>query len=206
MLPIIVGALVLSVIHALIPNHWIPLVAIGEAEEWGRNETLSFTAIVGFSHTSSTILIGIAVGLLGYSLSQHHLLVTKLIAPLLLLAIGFIYLILHFKGEEHSHGEDKNINYKSKWTIVGSLSVALFFSPCLEIEAYYFTAGTFGWSAILLISLIYLIVTVSGMVLMVALARHGMKRFDLHFLEHKEKLITGLILIIVGIATYLNPI
>lgn len=143
---------------------------------------------------------------MGYSLSQHPLLVTKLLAPLLLIAIGVVYLILHFRGGGHSHDEDKSINYKSKWTIVGSLSVALFFSPCLEIEAYYFTAGTFGWSAILLISVIYLIVTVSGMVIMVALTRHGMERFDLHLLEHKEKLITGLILIVVGIATYLNPI
>ena len=37
LLQIFFGSFILSLIHALIPNHWIPLVAIGRTEKWTRN-------------------------------------------------------------------------------------------------------------------------------------------------------------------------
>ncbi|MBS3817801.1 MAG: hypothetical protein KGY76_09600, partial [Candidatus Thermoplasmatota archaeon] len=201
-------ALFLSVIHALIPNHWIPLVSIGKAEDWERKETVSFTAIVGLAHTASTIIIGIGVGFFSLSLSQHYDFITRVFAPVVLISIGIIYLVLEFTGKGHSHDHpDKKISStKSKWAVVATLSVAMFFSPCLEIEAYYFTAGTYGWDAIILISLIYLIITVSGMVLLVYLSWKGLERFNLSFLEHHEKLLTGVILIAVGLGAYFIPI
>ncbi len=206
MLQILFGAFLLSIFHAAIPNHWIPLIAISEAEDWEEKETLSFTALVGFSHTASTILIGIGVGLLGYSLSKHYDLITTWFAPLLLLGIGVIYLLLHMRSGEHSHHDSDELTKKSKWAIVGSLMFAMFFSPCLEIEAYYFHAGTIGWSAIWLVSIVYLVITVSGMVLLVLLTKRGMENLDFHFLEHNEKLITGIIMIILGIFTFFNPL
>lgn len=196
----------MSIFHAAIPNHWIPLIAISETEDWGEKETLSFTGLVGFSHTASTILIGIAVGLLGFSLSKHYELVTKWIAPLLLFSIGIMYLILHFRRGGHSHDHHEDLTDKSKLAVVGSLSIAMFFSPCLEIEAYYFTAGTFGWTAIWAISIIYLVITISGMVLLVLLTKRGMKNLGFHFLEHNEKLITGIILIGLSVFTYFDPL
>jgi len=50
---IFLGSLLLSVIHALIPNHWIPLIAISKAEKWTIKETLFATFITGFSHMIS---------------------------------------------------------------------------------------------------------------------------------------------------------
>ena len=35
------GSLLLSLIHATIPNHWLPVVAVGKAEKWTMNETLA---------------------------------------------------------------------------------------------------------------------------------------------------------------------
>ena len=66
---IIVGAFLLSIIHAAIPNHWIPLVALSKSENWNEKSTMGFTAIAGFAHTLSTVIIGIIVGFFGYKLS-----------------------------------------------------------------------------------------------------------------------------------------
>ena len=49
MLQILIGSLVLSLIHAAIPNHWIPLIAKGKTEKWTLKETLSATLITGFT-------------------------------------------------------------------------------------------------------------------------------------------------------------
>jgi len=80
----------------------------------------------------------------------------------------------------------------------------MFFSPCVEIEAYYFTAGQFGWTGIMLLSAIYLFVTVLVMIIIVDLSRKSLDVLNkkLHFLEHYEKLITGVILILLGVLTF----
>lgn len=203
MIQILIGSFVLSIVHASIPNHWIPLVAIGKAENWSRREVLWITAIVGGAHTISTILIGIIIGLLGYKLSSGYELVRRVIAPLILIVLGVIYLILDQKG--HHHGKLSEINpvsRKSKLAIITSLGIGMFFSPCIEIEAYYFTAGSLGWPAISVVSMVYLIVTVLGMILLVDLGRKGVEMIRWHFLEHHEKKVTGVVLIVLGVFAY----
>ena len=204
MIQILIGGFVLSVIHASIPNHWIPLVAISKTENWSRNETLWVTAIAGGAHTISTILIGIIVGLVGYKLSSTHEFITRVVAPSILVILGFIYLIVDLKSSHHHRNpvEIGSISKKSKLTIITSLSIAMFFSPCIEIEAYYFTAGTLGWLGIAVVSIVYLIVTVLGMLLLVDLGRKGVEKIKWHFLEHHEKRVTGLVLIVLGVFAY----
>lgn len=206
MLQVIIGSLLLSLVHASIPNHWLPIVAISRTEKWTRVETLTITAITGFAHTLSTILVGIAVGLLGYGLSTRFSLVTSIIAPIILVVWGIIYLVIDARGGHHHHDHlqrGRNQAKTSKSALVVSLATAMFFSPCIEIEAYYFSAGTQGWLGIAIVSVIYLFVTVLGMLLLVDLASRGARKIRSHFLEHHEKKITGLVLIATGIIAYL---
>lgn len=203
MLQIILGSLLLSIIHALIPNHWIPLVIISRAEKWGWKETLSISAITAFSHTISTIILGIIIGLIGLELSSSYESVTSIVAPLILIFMGLIYFGLDQRHSRHEHlPRESKVSSKSKLTIIITLCIAMFFSPCLEIETYYFTAGTYGWMGILTVSLVYLIVTVVGIVILVSLGCKGIERFKWHFLEHHEKKITGGVLILLGIISF----
>jgi len=208
MIQILVGSLVLSVIHASIPNHWIPLVAIGKTEKWSRNETLWVTAITGGAHTISTISVGIIVGLVGYKLSSTHEFVTRVVAPLILVILGLIYLIVDLKISHHRRDpiEIGSIPKKSKFIIITSLGTAMFFSPCIEIEAYYFTAGILGWLGIAVVSVVYLIVTILGMLLLVNLGCKGAEKIKWHFLEDHEKKAMGVVLIVLGISAYLIKI
>jgi nickel/cobalt exporter len=199
---VLLGSLLLSAVHALIPNHWIPLVAIGRAERWSRAETLLVTAITGLAHVTSTILIGIMAGMLGYELSTRYSLVASLVAPSVLIGLGVIYLILEVVGRRRHHqhvATPERGSKASRFSLVASLCLGMFFSPCIEIEAYYFTAGTLGWPGIVTVSLIYLLVTVAGMVLLVELGRRGAARIQSHFLEHHDKGVTGVLLVGLGV-------
>jgi len=207
MYQIFIGSLVLSLIHALIPNHWIPLIAISKTEKWSQRQTLWATAITGFSHTFSTILIGIIVGIVGYKLSASYNFVTTIAAPLILLGLGVVYVILDFRGNyHHDHEHTPTItdkSGKSKWkSILTSLSIAMFLTPCIEIEAYYFQAGTIGWMGIFIVSAVYLLITLIVMLLLVYLGIKGIQTFNSHFLEHHEKGITGFVLIALGLVAY----
>ena len=205
LLQVLLGSFLLSVVHACIPNHWVPLVAIGRAERWDRSEALLFTAVVGAAHASSTILIGILVGLLGYELSARHSAITSIAAPAMLIALGIIYLVWDLAARHrHRHHFEKagRGDKTSKLSLVVSLSAAMFFSPCIELEAYYFSAGSLGWSGILLISSVYLVVTVLGMVVLVDLGLRGAQRIRSRFLEHHEKRVTGFLLLALGVAAF----
>lgn len=210
-LQIIIGSLLLSVFHALIPSHWLPMIAISKAEKWSESETLKVTAITAVAHTISTVVIGIIVGLIGYQLSESYHYITHYVAPVILIGLGLIYFILEYrhsriknKNHHHHHIDVEEIikKKKSKRSIVFTLSAAMFFSPCLEIEVYYFTASRLGWAGIGIVSAIYFFVTVIGIVLLVYLASKGVEKLKWHFLEHHEKLISGIILIAVGLMAF----
>lgn len=209
-LQILLGSFLLSVVHASIPSHWLPLVAISKAEKWNDKETATVTAITGASHTISTIVIGIIVGLVGYKLSESYHFITKYVAPIILIALGVFYFILEYRhslldAEHHHHHIDVvNIiqNQRSKRSIIATLSLAMFFSPCLEIEIYYFTASRLGWWGIGIVSIVYFFVTVLGMIFIVHFASKGIKKLRWHFLEHHDKLISGIVLILVGLLAF----
>jgi nickel/cobalt transporter (NicO) family protein len=201
---IFIGSIFLSIIHALIPNHWLPMIAIGKSERWTQREILSAALITALAHIASTILIGVVVGFIGYKLSDAFSLISSIIAPLVLIVLGLIYIITDIiQSHHHEHPHlSVNKNAKSRLAILASLSLAMFLSPCIELEAYYFQAGTLGWLGILTVSAVYAVVTPSIMVTLVFLGSKGLSKFNWHFLEHHVRKITGGILIALGLLAY----
>lgn len=137
--------------------------------------------------------------------------VTRLVAPLVLIALGVIYFVLDIRAnkQHHHHHEHVHIKEPNKRTTLGiliSLSVAMFFSPCIEIEAYYFTASGIGWIGIWIVSVVYVVVTVLGMVALTWLGRKGIEKLSSHTLEHHERAITGGVLVLLGIIGVLIPL
>jgi nickel/cobalt transporter (NicO) family protein len=202
---IISGSFILSVIHASIPNHWLPMITLGKTEKWSHNETLRATGIVGFAHISSTVLIGLLVGFAGFKLSESYEHLMHWIAPAVLIGIGITYITIDLLRKNHHHHHHYDINnhkQRSKAAIIGSMAVAMFFSPCLELEAYYLQAGIMGWTGIAVASTIYLLVTISLMIFLVHAGSKGLNKLNLHFIEHHEKLLAGLVLIILGLMAF----
>ncbi|HSQ45118.1 MAG TPA: hypothetical protein VLM16_08990 [Ginsengibacter sp.] len=70
MYSILVGSLLLSLLHAVIPSHWLPVLAVGKKENWTINEVTKVTFLAGFAHALSTIIIGVIIGLLGLKLTE----------------------------------------------------------------------------------------------------------------------------------------
>jgi cytochrome c biogenesis protein CcdA len=201
MLEIAISSLTLSVFHAMIPNHWIPLITIAKAEHWSRKETLGITLLTGLAHSFGTILLGIGLGALGIQLAQQFDIFAELIAPLVLIIIGLVYLTL----TEHAHKHfPKNIRNKdSKSAIVFALALSMFLSPCLEMESYFLVAAEESWLGIALVSVIFLFATTLIMLLLVYLGYNGIERLKWNFLEKHEKHISGIILILIGAFTLL---
>lgn len=202
MTAIIVGSIILSLLHAAIPNHWLPVIAIGKKENWSISEVRKVTFISAVAHGLSTVIIGIILGLLGSSLARHITVFTQWIAPVILILLGLIFIYRHYIHKHFHIGGDYIEKKISKRKIITALVIAMFFSPCMEIEAYFLLAGSYHNWLIWFIAVMYLVITVSGMLILVQLAYKGLLKLNWHRLEHNAGIITGLTLVITGIISF----
>jgi len=188
----------LSLVHTLIPSHWLCFVLVGKAQGWSRSRTLAITAIAGLIHVVVNVGLGAALVAAGRTIMQHehheHLLTQ--ISAAILIVLGVVYLVAHALHAGHHHEHDKSVTGR---TAVLALSFSLALSPCsasiiLTIVA---TAGA-GWSMILAIAAVLLVTTVPVMLLLVGLTSLGIERLQFALFEKYEKLILGIVLCIVG--------
>ncbi len=200
MITLITGSLILSVLHALIPSHWLPVIAIGKRENWSHSKTMSITLLSGLAHALSTVIIGVAIGIAGQRLTQEVTFFAAYVAPTILVLLGGYYIYQHNR-HRHFHLHSQPDAVKSTG-VVWSLTLAMFLSPCLEIEAYFLLAGARGWATVAIVATLYTTVTVTGMLVWVGLIYKGLSKLNWHAVEHYSGIITGVTLLVTGIITY----
>ena len=200
MFSIISGSIVLSLLHATIPNHWLPVIAIGRKENWTLHEVTRVTLISAVAHGLSTVVIGLLLGFLGSKMANNIENFTHYFAPVILILLGVIFIYRHHK-HKHFH-IDEIKKKKSKKSIIIALVLAMFLSPCMEIEAYFLLAGTQAPWLIWFIAALYFVITTVGMVTLVRFAYKGILKLNWHTLEHNAGIITGVTLVATGILAF----
>ncbi|GAA4749272.1 hypothetical protein [Flavisolibacter ginsenosidimutans] len=202
MFSLLVGIVALGLVHALIPNHWLPLVAVAKAEGWSKKEITKVAFLSALAHVSGTVLLGIVLGNVGQTLARRYDDYVHIIAPVLLIVFGLIYFTINLPHHHHSKQEDVSAYKRSKRRWILIFVVMMFLSPCLEVESLFLSAGAYGMNHVFAMAVAYAIVSISGIVALVLLAFQGVKLMNAHFFEHHEKRLTGGILIGVGILSF----
>jgi nickel/cobalt transporter (NicO) family protein len=189
----------ISLMHAIIPNHWLPILAIARQQGWPERETLRVTFLAGAAHVAGTLCIGLLLGWVGISFSTAYEEISSKLIPSALILLGLFFMWQHHK-HHHFHINEKRLNnVKPHARLIWTLAGMMFLSPCLEIVAVFFSAGKLGWWAILLIAIVYGVTTVLGMVVWMTIALKGLQRFNWHRIEHNAGLVTGILMILVGL-------
>jgi nickel/cobalt transporter (NicO) family protein len=199
---LIIGTLTISILHALIPSHWIPILAFEKKFGWSRQQTLRVTIISALAHALSTVLLGIAIGLLSLKISKEYDHISTIISSLVLVVLGFVFIIRHHHHHHFHLQNEGELLQMSRTRIVAILATGMFLSPCLEIEGYFVLAGSAGLKYIFLVSAIYILISVVGIVIWLAFAKELLKKINTHKIEHNAGLISGVVLILTGILNY----
>ncbi len=200
---ILTGSTIISLLHAAIPSHWLPVLAIGRQEKWSQREVVQVTFFAAFAHTLSTIAIGVVLGLIGQSLPEDVEHMTHHAGPVILIVMGLFFVYRHYT-HRHFHLEKVAVKSRTKTNIILSLALAMFLSPCMEIEAYFLLAGAISGWLVGLISLLYFVITIAGMLILVSIAYKGLMKLDSHKIEHNAGIITGLTLIATGLFSFFS--
>ena len=202
MFSVLAGTVLLAIVHALIPNHWLPLVAVARAEGWKAKEVTIITLSAALAHVVGTVALGLVLGFIGKELVEDYGKAIHVGSSVLLIVFGLIYYTVNLPHHHHSGNQDV-VAYKRskrKWVLI--FIVMMFLSPCLEVESLFLSAGAYGMSLVLMMSAVYAIVSISGILLLVSLGHRGVNLLPAQFIEHNEKRISGIVLIVVGIVSF----
>ena len=201
MLSLITGTALLAIVHALIPNHWLPLVAVARAEGWRPREVNLVTFFAALAHVLSTVALGLVLGLIGQELRDQYGSAVGMVGSVLLIVFGLIYYTVNLPHHHHAKNDvDGYRRSKGRWVMLFVL--LMFLSPCLEVESLFLSAGAYGMQLVTLLSIVYAVVSISGIMVLVHLGSRGVKLLGGHFIEHNEKRISGVVLILVGIISF----
>lgn len=196
---LLLSTLLIAGLHALMPTHWLPFILVGRAQRWSRRKTVAITALAGSGHVISTTLLGLLVAGIGLGVLKVAESVAVPVASGLLISLGIGYLALHFKRSGHSHHQQKRVNISDRSAVLSLLAI-LTLSPCEATLPLFFAAGYLGWRLLLPLSLTNAVATVACMVLVTYLGFSGMERLRFQKLERNEKLIVGVVFVLLGVA------
>jgi putative Mn2+ efflux pump MntP len=188
----ILALLPLSLFHILIPSHWLCFVVVGRAHAWKPRHTMMVAAVAGVLHVLATVTLGIVLRLVGAALLDAEKL--EKAGAIVLVALGLVYLVLHFRHAGHHHDQDRTRGGRLAFlALVFSLSL----SPC-SAAIPVLVVEIKDWSGVWLVGAILLLTTPGTMALLVGLAALGIDRLRFEAVERYEKLLVGLVLLLLG--------
>jgi nickel/cobalt transporter (NicO) family protein len=210
-LPILFTGLMISILHAAIPTHWLPFVMASRSQKWTWSKTQSILLIAGMGHVIMTTLLGALLFVLGIGLYHRIEKYFILVASLSIASYGLFQIYQYTHGRKHSHcdhtHEHHHLDEMQKtstdgWAILSLLSL-LTFSPCESFLPIYLTSVGYGWSGFVMLSIVLAVGTLVTMLTLAWISARTIEKYKMDWLEDHEKLIVGVGLILLAVVVYL---
>lgn len=195
-------------LHAAIPTHWLPFVAIGRARGWTRRQTLSAVALAGGGHILATTILGVAMAWFGFELGERieHAFHWVVAAILICLGAWLAFRPPHGAGCGHCQGHpERLVPETTDRAALCGLFLTLTLSPCELFLPVYLTAVPYGWPGVVLLSAVLAVATLGGMLLFTWAALRGVHRLRWRWLGRLDERAIGALLCVLGIATVTIP-
>ncbi len=201
---LIIATFGVALLHAAMPNHWMPFVLVGKAQGWSITRTLTVTGTASLGHSVITCVIGFVVALMGAQISRYVESRIGCLTGIILIILGVAYLALSrwHRVRPHTH-EGHSAHYLSDKAAATSLFSMLCFSPCEAALPIFLAASAMSWGILLAMAIILTTSTLFGMLALTALAYRGMQRLKFESLERYEKELVGAILTFIGIMVFI---
>ncbi len=217
----LIAAFIISVLHGFIPSHWLPFLALAKKMGWSKSITLKYTSLAAIAHALGTVGVGLSISQITMIGLEHNrnqknggntyfteILINgqrihfEVFGAVIMILLGIYFLYRHHK-HHHFHFPEKVNASERRWAL-GAILLALFLSPCMEIEWYFATLAPMGWTVIWALVLVYAVTTWLSMMCGVWIGFKGLERWNSHRLEHNAGLITGIVMILSGLILMLG--
>ncbi len=192
------AGLLITILHTLAPDHWLPFALIGRSRGWAKARTLRLTLLSSVVHVGLTVLLGMVIAVVSLELLEGLEEAQGIISGAILVAVGLALALSRFfrrEGHHVGHGME------------GASGAAVFslfaLAPCYPILPLFLVVRDLGWGVTLSLAALFALVTVGMMTALVLSASWGIKvvsegrgwaRWERH-----EGFILGGILVVMGL-------
>lgn len=215
---LVLSACSTAIIHALIPDHWLPFALLARAEQWSERRLLALVGLTGALHVLVSLLLGAALATAGGAAARLAARIgtsLEAIAGGLLIVFGVAYGAWAHRREARAHdrhaaapGAPPRLHAHghllSRWSgrqvSAGALVAIIGVSPCALLQPILFAAAAEGWRVALAAAAGFAACTIATMLAVSAAARRGLERIDLGFFTHWGDLLSGLLIAGIGVA------
>lgn len=190
-------------LHAAIPTHWLPFVAVGEARGWTTRQIVGAVALAGGGHVIVTTALGVGLAWFGFELSERFEHAFEWVVASLLVVLG-LWLVRRGFVERMREGRDEGgeVNAKGVDTVaVTGLFLTLTLTPCEVFLPVYLSASPYGWAGIAWLSAVLAVATLGGMMTLAWLTARGLQKARWQWLKRMDQRVIGALLCLLGIAT-----
>ncbi|HEY5948547.1 MAG TPA: hypothetical protein VIV40_23810 [Kofleriaceae bacterium] len=165
-------------LHALAPDHWLPITAVSRARSWTLSRTARVALLCGLGHVSVSALLGLIALFAGTNVIAAFGAQVASVAAILMIGFGVVYAVwgarhliarrLH--GHDHTHFDHvHDASRTSTWALFAIYCA----DPCVAVIPIVFAAAPLSIGATLAIVLVYEISTIATMVGLVIASRLG---------------------------------
>lgn len=207
-LGLVVAALLVSLAHGALPNHWAPFVLIGRAQGWSARRMLWVLTMAGIAHLAVAGGLALALLMVGVAVTEWLETWAHVLPGAILLLAGTAYVLIDLLGgRAHAHHHEVHeaaVQGMSDRSATVTLVLTLALSPCEAMIPVFVGATPMG-DPVFLAGLVVAsgIVSLGLMATLALLSWHGIRRLSFGWFAHHERLTMGVILAAVGLLTLL---
>lgn len=201
------SAAVVSLVHGLLPNHWLPFVLIGRVQGWTGRRMLHVLAAAGAAHVAVAGAIALVTLLAGIALADMLAGHADILPGLILLAAGLAYVALDLRansGHRHHHHDvhEAASAGMSDRAAVATLVLTLALSPCEAMVPVFISAAPTGNHVLLLMLIVVSgVASVGVMGTLAWVTWRGSRQVEFGRLARRERLVIGVVLAVIGAIT-----
>lgn len=200
---LMLGAVVISVLHAALPDHWLPFVLVGNAQGWSRSKIMRIASSAGGGHVLVTTMLGVATATVAKIAIASIEAMAVLVSGGVLVAFGLLYIALGLRRTHRGH-EHSIENRLSERLSAISLFTMLTFSPCEAMIPLFVATIPTGWDILALLFLIVTVSTIGSMLTLIYLTSLGYQRLRFPWLERNERMVIGAVLLALGLLVFVH--
>ena len=198
-----VGAL-----HAVAPDHWLPVAAVSRARGWSLGRTGRVALLCGFGHVTVSAALGIIALVSGTAVVEQLGSSSGAVAGLLLIGFGAAYalwgarhlIVRRLHGHDHSHVDHvHDASRATTWTLFAIYCA----DPCVAVVPIIFAAAPLSTAATLAIVVVYELATIATMVALTAFARISASVVRGRWLERYGDSAAGTLIVATGVVVVL---
>jgi len=205
-LPLLVGAALVGVLHMSAPDHWVTLCILSRKSGWNSKKLFGVSLVTATGHAALSAALGFGIAVAG-------LLFSRLISSYISYAVGFVMLavglfigaraLVSKKKEEITPGEkllEKKAKNASSLNGIGYFAVlGAALSPDLSITPIFLASITVGVLFAVNLLIIFVVTSILSQLVLVQAGAKGLAKTFEHVPEKYNDSIVGFIIAAIGI-------